>query len=361
MEDAGGEEKGLLCPVVFRVLPVGHVVAHARAVVRPILVEGRDRDEVRHVDLLDEVLCLADQVAELRDRAAIHRRRRAGVDRRRHTAHQEALRVWILPAEQRVHLDEFPLPVERLEIVRHRQEIYLRWQRVGRMPPEATSKESELPAIRESLQAALHIGEVRSRRVRPVRDGLRQEGGPARIRLESGEDVDPVQRVQVVEVDHVVLYRLRRDDQVAQQPRVGGRLRADGLLHRAHRADRMDGGADAADPLGEGPGIPRVAVLENQLDSAKHGRGGPRLRDDPIRYLGFDAQVAFDSRDRIDDDASPPSASHQLSLLRLRATPPSPATLESCSLIHRIPWRLCSSGPAARAVVLSISEWLQPG
>jgi hypothetical protein len=78
--------------------------------------------------------------------------------------------------------------------------------------------------------------------------------------------------VQVVEVDHVVLNALGRDDQVAEDPRIGRRLRADRVFHRSNRSDRVHRRADTADALGEGPGITWVAALEDDLDTAKHGR-----------------------------------------------------------------------------------------
>ena len=66
----------------------------------------------------------------------------------------------------------------------------------------------------------------------------------------------------------------------------------------------MRAGADAADPLGEGPGVARVAALEDDFDAAPHRAGGDRVADDVVLVdVHLDAQMAFDARDRIDDDA----------------------------------------------------------
>ena len=119
---------------------------------------------------------------------------------------------------------------------------------------------------------------------------------------ERGDDVDPVERVQVIEVHDVVLHHLRGHDEVAQQPRVGRRHRADRVLDGADRGDGVHRRAHAADALGEDPGVARVAPLKNQLDAAEHRRRRPRVLDGAAVHLRLDAQVALDARDRIDDD-----------------------------------------------------------
>ena len=62
--------------------------------------------------------------------------------------------------------------------------------------------------------------------------------------------------------------------------------------------------AHAADALGEGPGVARVAAAQDDLDAAHHGAGGGGRVMSPC-VIGFrlDAQVAFDAGDGVDDDA----------------------------------------------------------
>ena len=103
-------------------------------------------------------------------------------------------------------------------------------------------------------------------------------------------------------MSHMILNVLRRHDEIAQQPRVGRRHRADGLLDGADRGDGVDGGAHAADPLGERPGIARVTSAQNQLDAAKHRRRRPRLFHGAAVDFRLDAKMAFDPRDRVDND-----------------------------------------------------------
>jgi hypothetical protein len=65
----------------------------------------------------------------------------------------------------------------------------------------------------------------------------------------------------------------------------------------------VDRRTDAADPLGESPGVSRVAALEDGLDASEHGRGGPGVSHHTAIDFRFDPQVALDAADRIDHDA----------------------------------------------------------
>jgi hypothetical protein len=74
----------------------------------------------------------------------------------------------------------------------------------------------------------------------------------------------------MVEMHDVVVNRVRRDDDVADQLGVERHLHLQRVLHRAHRDDGVHRGAHAADALGDGPGVARVASQENLLDAAPH-------------------------------------------------------------------------------------------
>ncbi len=128
------------------------------------------------------------------------------------------------------------------------------------MAPIAIGEDAELAALDKGLDAVAHAGKIGRARQRPVRNRLGERGGLGRICIERAHDVDPVERVEMIEMDHVVLHGLRRHDEIAQQPGVGRRRRADGVLYCANRGDGVDGGAHAADPLRESPGVPRVTT-----------------------------------------------------------------------------------------------------
>ena len=186
--------------------------------------------------------------------------------------------------------------------MRQSHEIGLGRQLVGRVAPIGVGEDPELAALNEGLEAILHPGKVLCARQRPVRDRLSQRGGLGRVGAERADDVDPVQRVQMIEVDHVVLNVLRRHDQIAQEPRIGRRRRADRLLDGSDRGDGVNGGAYAADALGESPSVARIAAAQDDLDAAKHRGRGPRVFDGAAVDFRFDAKMTLDPRDRVDDD-----------------------------------------------------------
>jgi hypothetical protein len=195
---------------------------------------------------------------------------RIRIDRGRHAADQEALQMRVLAAEDGVDLDEAALPVERFQIVRDGHEIGLRRQLVGRMTPIGIREGPELAALDKGLHAVAHAGKILGARQRPIRDRLRQRRSFRRVRAERADDVDPIERVQVIEMDDVILHVLRRYDQIAEQPCVRRGHGADSPFDCADRGDGVNRGADAADALGEGPGVARIAPAQDQLDAAKH-------------------------------------------------------------------------------------------
>ena len=210
----------------------------------------------------------------------------------------------VLAAQHGVQLDELALPVERFEVVRDGHQVGFRRQPVRRMAPVRVGEGTELAAIDERLDAVADAREVLRARQRPVRNRLGQRRRLRGIGRERRHDVDPIERVQVIEVDHVVLHALRADDQVAQQPRVGRRHRTDGVFDGANRGDGVHGGAHAADALREGPGVTRIAPLQDQLDPAEHRRRRPGVAHGAAVDLGLDAEVPFDPGHRVDDDAA---------------------------------------------------------
>ena len=100
----------------------------------------------------------------------------------------------------------------------------------------------------------------------------------------------------------MVVDELHAVNQVPDQIGIGRNLDSQGILDRAARGHRVYHGTDAANALGEGPGIPGIAAFHDQLDSPELRRGGPGFNDPAIIGLHLDAQVAFDPGDGIHDD-----------------------------------------------------------
>ena len=209
----------------------------------------------------------------------------------------------VLAAEHGLDLHDLLLEIERLEVVRHRHQVGLGGQLVGRVAPVAVAERAQLPGLDELLQPVLQVAEVAGRRHRPAADGLRQLGGLFRVGLERADDVHPVERMQVIEVHQVVMRIQRRVHQVAHDVGVVGDLDLQRVFHRAYRHQRVRAGADAADAFDEGPGVARVAALEDDLQAAPHRSRGDGVADDVLVVeVHFDAQVTFDAGDGVDDD-----------------------------------------------------------
>ncbi len=187
-------------------------------------------------------------------------------------ATHQIVRMRVLAAEHGVDLDDFLLPLEGFQIMRHRHEIRLRRQLVGRMAPISVLENSKLAGLDEFLQRAGDIGVITRRRRRPVRRHLLGERrGGCGIGLERRYHVHPIQRMQVIEVNHMVLDILRQLHDVADDFRIFRNGDVQCVLHRSHRRQRMHRGAYSANALAERPGIARVAALKNYFQAAPHG------------------------------------------------------------------------------------------
>ena len=208
----------------------------------------------------------------------------------------------ILAAENRVQANHVALPVERFEIMRDGEQVHFGRQFVRRVSPVAVGENAELSRADEFLEPLLHGAHLGLAVVRPRRNRLRDARGARGIRLERARHVHPIERVQVVEVDHVILNELHPVNQVANRVRVGRNLDVERVLDRPAARDRVHDGAHAANALRERPCVARIAALHDRFDAAELRGRRPRLCDLAVLGLRFDAQVALDPRDGIDDD-----------------------------------------------------------
>ncbi len=223
--------------------------------------------------------------------------------------------------------------------MRHRHEVRLGRQLVGRVTPVGAREDAELAALDESLHLLLHVGEVPGRGTCVAADRLRQRAGRRRVRAERRDHVHPVERVQVIEVHDVVVHVLRPDHQISDQVRVRRNLVAQRVLNGAHRGDAMHQRANAADALCERPRVARVAPAQDDLEPAHHGACAVGLRDAALRVgRRLDAQVALDARDRVDDDPRRGGA-HVSSSTRLSAT----SSSRLCISVSHLKWACPSS------------------
>jgi hypothetical protein len=91
-------------------------------------------------------------------------------------------------------------------------------------------------------------------------------------------------------MDHVVVDELHPVNQVPDQIGIGRNLYSESILDRTARGHRVYHGADAANALGESPGISGIATFHDQLDAPELCRGGPGFGDPAI--IGFPPRCA---------------------------------------------------------------------
>src|SRR6185369_4303783 len=124
-----------------------------------------------------------------------------------------------------------------------------RRQLVGGVSPVGVGKGAETAGGDKRIDLVLHRLEVGSRIIRPVRKRRRQGGRLDRIGLEAGGDIDPVERMQVIKVNNVILHNLDTHDDVADQLGIGGDLYLESIFNSPDGGDRMDRSAYTAETL----------------------------------------------------------------------------------------------------------------
>ena len=137
------------------------------------------------------------------------------------------MRVRVLAAEDNVRDNEILLLVEHLEVMRDRHEMHLGRQHLKvRMIPPLCGEDAELSALDDLLNLCLERGVVGGRRDRHivrVRLGVESRGAAEGqavgiehrilerrrrrgIGFERFDGADPVERVQMIEVDNMIVF-----------------------------------------------------------------------------------------------------------------------------------------------------------
>src|ERR1700678_21335 len=184
----------------------------------------------------------------------------------------------------------------------NRHQIGFWRQRVARMSPVGVREDSQLSGFNQLLNTGLYVGKIAGRRSSVVGDGLSEGRSGFWIRLQRGDDIHPVKRMQVIKMHDMVVNKLRHDHQIANQLGVRRYFVVQRILNRAHRRNAVNQGADTADALRKRPGIARIAAFENNFDAAHHGTGAGGPGDHRPIKLRFDPKVSLDPCDRIDDN-----------------------------------------------------------
>ncbi len=235
----------------------------------------------------------------------VHAQRRGAVeiDGVRHPAYRQILNVRRLRSQNPDDLKRLPLVFQRLNVVGKRQQIHFRRQLHRRMSPVAVRENSQLSAARHRIHAILCGFQFVARIARPRRKALGQLRSRRRIGLRNLQHIHPIQRRQLIEMDDVIVQRVRNQNQIADVLRVQRNLQLQRVFHRSNAGHRVNRSADSAKALGKEPCIPRIAATQNLFDAAPHGARSPRVGDRVIVDLHVDAEVSFDSGDGINRDS----------------------------------------------------------
>ena len=176
----------------------------------------------------------------------------------------------ILAAQNRAHLGRLALIVKRFQIMGHSHQVGFRRQLHRWMPPVTGGKDAETPCLYKRFQLGLNSPEFCFAVAGPVGNALRQLGCFLRISLQRRNDINPIQRRQMIKMDYMILHRVLRHDHIADVLGVERHLYLEGMFHRADRRDGMHRGADTAETLGVDPGILGGTPLQNCLNASPH-------------------------------------------------------------------------------------------
>ena len=116
----------------------------------------------------------------------------------------------------------------------------------------------------------LNTFKIRATPLGSITDIVRQDGGLFWIRFKGTDNVYPVQSVQMIKMNDVIVLELGTHEKVAYDSCIFGDLDAHGIIDCPHRGQSMGVGSDPARALHKMMGIPRIASLQDQLDPSEH-------------------------------------------------------------------------------------------
>ena len=270
VEDRAAREIELRALRIERQVRHRQVIRDTLAVTEPVGIHRADRADVDEVDLLYELVHRVQQALHLIELGHVQCGVVVQIDRVGDAADREVLDVRGLAAEDGHNLVHLALVVQRLQVMRHRQQVHFRRELHRRVPPVTVREDAQLSSRDELREAVLHLRELLRAVTRPVRDAGRKRSRLHRVGLQRRGDIDPVEGGQLVEVHDVVVHGVRRDDEIADVLRVLRNLELQRVLHGPHRGNGVDGRADTAEPLGEHPRFAGISSFEDAFDATEH-------------------------------------------------------------------------------------------
>ena len=113
-----------------------------------------------------------------------------------------------------MHLNDFLLPLEGFQVVRHGHQVRLRGQLKGGMSPITISENPQLAAFDKFCQSFLDIRKISRRTFCPFGNALSQGRGGHWIGLERAHHIDPIQGVQMIKMHHVIMNVLSAEHDI---------------------------------------------------------------------------------------------------------------------------------------------------
>jgi len=175
----------------------------------------------------------------------------------------------ILGTENGMQAGSASLLPERQKIMMDGEQVYLGREFVGWMPPIAVGEDTELAAVDKLLQTCLSGFEIVDTAPAGGSDLGGEIGGLFGVGLERADDIHPVQCVQMVEMNEMVVQELGTQQQVTNDAGIVGDGNAHGGVTGSHRSQPMNIGTNPAGPLREQIGIARVTALQQDLNAAE--------------------------------------------------------------------------------------------
>jgi len=261
----------------------------------PVFVKSGNRHHIRQVDIVDKIHGFLPEEFKFRDPMG---RQVFGTG---HAADHQALNVRVLAAEDGVQAGGASLLPERQKIMMDGEEVYLGREFVSRMSPIAVGEDTELPTVDKLLQTCLSGFEIVDPAPASGSDLGGEIGGLLGVGLERADDIHPVQRVQVVEMNEVVVQELCAQQQVTDDAGIVGDGDPYSGVTGSYRSQPMNIGTNTAGPLREQIGIARVTALQQDLNAAEQRGAAPGITDLPVGDFHFYAQMTLDAGNRVDD------------------------------------------------------------
>ena len=138
------------------------------------------------------------------------------------------------------------------------------------MAPVGIGKWAKLTTVYKRFDALLNVLKIIGAAPGSIADIVRKLGGFGWIGRQGTYNIDPIKRVQMIEMNDMVVLELSAVQQVSDQACVFGDLDPHCIFDCPHRGQSMGVRSDAAGALDEMMRISGVTPLQYQLDAPEH-------------------------------------------------------------------------------------------